>query len=166
MDLQWLDAPADAVRATDADAEATPRWVPTRRRVLVYLNAMALVWSCTLSIVAVAGRVDQQEGEVRGADVLALVVTGVIALAWTAASVPLYRWSRRPSPATRLRRGRRRLTAAASGFRPDPRPTHTFRSMLTDHPAGVRHYPRFVSEGAEFGTVRPRVPRSLSLIHI
>jgi len=165
VDLRWLDAPAEDVRRElpTVPEHVPPPWVPTRRRLLVRVNAVALVWTLFFRVFGTGLQVDvTQDGVLTAEDVHSLVVTLVIAVVWVAASIALWVWSRRPSAPVRLRRARRALTARANGYRAAPSWRDTFRAIVTGHSAGVREYPRFVDQDGrvEFGTVRIRMPRT------
>lgn len=164
MDLRWLDAPPDEVAdALVAAAPVTrPSWVPTKRQVLLHVNNALVLWYLSIAFVGIGVQVDAvQDGEVRPADLTALLVSLAVLAAWLVATVLLWRWARRPiATRMRLRLARRDLTALANGYRPHPSAAATFSSLVTDHRVGVRQYPRFASADVEFGTVRPRAPRA------
>ncbi len=135
--------------------------VPTRRRLLVRLNAVIQVWTLFIVVFNTGLDVDiRGDGTLEADDVRTLVITLVVAIVWTAASIALWRWSRKASTPVRLRRARRALTARANEFRAEAWWRDSFPAIVTAHSAGVREYPRFVGEGIEFGTVRLRMPRT------
>jgi len=164
VDLRWLDAPADDVAAALAAAAPRPRppWVPTRRQIALHVNNGFFLWFLFFAFLSIGIRVDGvQDGVVREADATAFVVSSVIAALWLAGTAALWWWSRQPMASrTRVRHGRRDLTALANGYEPSPSSAATFSSLVTDHRLGVREYPRFTAGRVEFGTVRPRTARS------
>ena len=164
LDLRWLSAPEHEVAAAMATARRSerPRWVPTRRQLLVHVNNCLILWYLCIGFLTIGVRVDaEQDGEVRGPDVVALVIVLAVLAAWLAGTVWLHRWAARPpSPKARLHVWRQTLTALANGFEPRPSGVATFSSLISVPANQVREYPRFVAPGVEFGDLTGGVPRS------
>ena len=164
MDLRWLSAPDDAVAQAMATLrrDARPRWMPTRRQVLVHVDDCLILWYVCLVFLPLGVRVDEYEGgHLTASDVPVLVVTMTILAAWLYGAYRLRRWAARPpSPRARLAEWRQTLTALANGFEPRPSPTATFASLVTAEAGRVHEYPRFVAAGIEFGNLRRSRGRS------
>jgi hypothetical protein len=166
MDLRWLNAPDSEIASAMATArrEARPKWVPTRRRVLVHVNHSLILWYLCVVLLVFGIRVDSYDGgQVSGSVLRGLLIAGVILAVWLCGSVWLYSWSKRPpSPRARINEWRQALTALANGFEPQSSRTATFSSLITTAPGGVRIHPRFVAPGVEFGNLVQHGPSSRS----
>jgi hypothetical protein len=164
MALHWLTAPEDEVAAAMASIrrDAWPKWVPTRRQVLVHVNHCLILWFLCIVFMTVGVRVDVfQNGQVHASDIGNLVVTMTILAIWMFGTYRLHRWAAAPpSPRRRLKEWRQALTALANGFEYRPNSAVGFTSMITTPHAGARGCPRFVAPGVEFGNVKPRAGRS------
>ncbi|MET0932173.1 MAG: hypothetical protein ABWX56_00555 [Mycetocola sp.] len=164
MQSRWLTAPEYEVATAMASVrrDSRPKWVPTRRQVLVHVNHCLILWYLCIVFMTVGVRVDVfQDGQVSTSDLGDLVVAMAILAVWFFGSFLLHRWAARPpSPRTRLKEWRQTLTALANGFEYRPNSDVTFTSMVTSAPNGVRGHPRFVAPGVEFGNLKPRAGRS------
>lgn len=171
MDVAWLSADAGAVESAMAAERRTarPRWLPSRRQLLVHVNTCLLIWYLAIVLLTVGVRVDTaQDGSVRVADVWTLAGAAIVLAIWLAGTVLLRRWAARPPSArARLAEWRRTLTALANGFEPRPSQGAGFASLITTggrplSPGGhgrgpgsrVTAFPRFTAPGIEFGTLR------------
>jgi hypothetical protein len=157
MDLRWLSASDAEVAAAMASArrDARPKWVPTRRRVLLHVNNALILWYLAIVLLTFAIRVDvQDQGQVSASVLRGLLIAGVVLALWLYGTIWLYRWSRRPpSPRARMKEWRQTLTALAYGFEPQSGRVTTFSSLITATPGKVRSHPRFVAPGVEFGNL-------------
>jgi hypothetical protein len=170
MDVAWLSADAGAVESAMATERRTsrPRWLPSRRQLLVHVNTCLLIWYLAIVLLTVGVRVDTaQDGTVRVADVWTLAGAAIVLAIWLAGTVLLRRWAARPPSArARLAEWRRTLTALANGFEPRPSQGAAFAALITTggrplssggHGRGpgsrVRSYPRFTAPGVEFGVL-------------
>jgi hypothetical protein len=157
MDLRWLSASDAEVAAAMASArrDARPKWVPTRRRVLLHVNNALVLWYLAIVLLTFAIRVDvQDQGQVSASVLRGLLIAGVVLALWLYGTIWLYRWSRRPpSPRARMKEWRQTLTALAYGFEPQSGRVTTFSSLITATPGKVRSHPRFVAPGVEFGNL-------------
>ncbi|WP_165063210.1 hypothetical protein [Marisediminicola senii] len=164
VDLRWLTAPADEVASAMARVRrgSRPRWMPTRRQVLVHVNHCLLLWYLFFVLMTFGIRVDvYQDGRVLASDIGQFVITAAVLAAWLFGTWRLYRWAAMPpSPRARLAEWRQTLTALANGFEPRPSPVATFPSLITGADRGVREYPRFVASGIEFGNLTRRQGRT------
>jgi len=143
--------------------DSRPRWVPTKRQVLVHVNHCLILWYLCIAFMIIGVRVDSyQDGETTAGDIAGL--TGIIAIlaAWLFGTYWLHRWAARPpSPRARLKDWRRDLTALANGFLPSPSRDATFASIITPRNRRVREYPRFIGPGVEFGTLEHQRAKSV-----
>lgn len=160
MDLRWLDAPEAEVAAAMAQlrSESRPRWLPTKRQVLVHVNFCLMLWYLGIAWFTLGVRIDaMQDDRIEPRDVRDMVVVTLIFVAWGGLAVVLKRWAARPpSPRARLAAWRQTLTALVNGFAPEPIRRATFTSLMNPERAGVYCHPRFVSHGVEFGTLVQR----------
>lgn len=138
--------------------DSRPKWVPTRRQVLVHVNHCLILWYLCIVFMVYGIRVDvMQDSVVSAANIRDLVSAIAILAAWLYGTFWLYRWAAKPpSPRTRLNDWRQILTALVNGFEPLPSQAATFSSMITAGNRGVREYPRFVAQGIEFGNLTHR----------
>lgn len=157
MDLHWLTAPDHEVAAAMAAhrRDSRPRWVPTRRMLLVHVNHCLIIWYLCIAFMTVGVRVDTtQGGNLRGADIRDLIIAGLVLATWLYGTYWLHRWAARPpSPRSRLREWRQTLTALANGFEPQPSRAATFSALITRDRPRVRQYPRFVAQSVEIGNI-------------
>ena len=164
MELRWLTAPADEVAAAMASVrrDSRPKWVPTRRQVLVHVNNCLILWYLCIVFMTFGVRVDvYHDGQADGSDLRGLTVTMAILAGWLFGTYWLHRWAARPpSPRTRLKEWRQILTALANGFEYRPSSVATFSSLITTPSRGVSEHPRFVAPGVEFGNLVRRAGRS------
>ena len=160
IDVRWLHASDAEVAAAMATVrrESRPKWVPTKRQVLVHVNDCLILWFLFIAFVRTGIRVDVfQDGAAGAADIGELIATVAVLAAWLFGAFLLRRWaSRPPSPRARMREWRQTLTALANGFEPKPSPVATFSSIITVERTAVREYPRFVAPGVELGNLTSR----------
>jgi hypothetical protein len=163
-DLRWLSAPDAEVAAAMAAArrDARPKWVPTRRRVLVHVNHSLILWYLCVVLLVFGIRVDSyDDGQVSASVFRGLLIAGLVLVVWLCGTVWLYRWAKQPpSPRARIKEWRQALTALANGFEPQSSQAATFASLITTAPGGVRVHPRFVAPGVEFGNLVQHGPSS------
>ncbi|MGO1538162.1 MAG: hypothetical protein ACTHZ9_07260 [Leucobacter sp.] len=164
MDLRWLSAPEREVAEAMAQVRKTgrPKWVPTKRQVLVHINHCLMLWYLGIVWVTLGVRIDTlQENRIEPNDIRDIIFCTAIFLLWMYGTYWLYRWAAKP-PSRRARMGewRQALTALANGFEPEPSRTAKFASMITSGPDRPLFYPRFVHSGIEFGNLRFRKRRS------
>lgn len=164
MDLRWLTAPDSDVAAAMATMrrESRPKWVPTRRQVLVHVNHCLILWYLCIVFMVFGIQVDGYgDGTVTGAVWRGIGVSMVVLAVWLVGTVLLYRWAAKPpSPKARLKEWRQTLTALANGFEPEPTQVATFSSLITVAGQRMRGYPRFVAPGIEFGNLAQSRTRS------
>ncbi|GAB2467155.1 hypothetical protein HD599_000365 [Conyzicola lurida] len=157
LDLRWLAAPDSEVAAAMAAVrrDSRPKWVPTRRQVLVHVNYSLMLWYLGIAFVTIGISVDvQHDGSADAADIGALVAAVAVLAVWLVGTFWLHRWAARPpSPKVQMGGWRQDLTALANGYEPQPREAAGFTSLITSGAGRPRAYPRFASSGIEFGNL-------------
>ncbi|MFG6401250.1 hypothetical protein [Microbacterium sp. P04] len=160
MNLYWLTAPdREVAAAVEAQRrESRPRWVPTKREMLVHVNRALILWYLCLACLPIGIKIDgTQDGVATPGDITAFTIVLVILAVWIVGTWRLEKWAKLPpSPRARMKEWRRMLTALANGFEPEASRTATFAALITAAPRGVFHYPRFAAPGVEFGTLTER----------
>ncbi|WP_157373047.1 hypothetical protein [Agromyces sp. Root81] len=160
LDLRWLQASESEVAAAMATVrrESRPKWVPTKRQVLVHVNDCLILWYLFIAFTTIAMRVHLYEVRRASAEDIGDLLLAIAILAvWLFGAYLLRRWaSRPPSPRARMKEWRQTLTALANGFEPKPSPVATFSSLISVERTAVREYPRFVAPGVELGNLSYR----------
>jgi hypothetical protein len=170
MDLRWLTASDHDVAAAMATVrrDSRPKWVPTRRQLLVHINHCLILWYLCVVFLGFGIQVDGvDDGTVSASVTGGLTLSLAILAVWIFGTMLLYRWAARP-PSARARLGdwRTSLTALANGFEPKPSQTATFSSLISHGDRGVRQYPRFAAPGVEFGNLTPNGRRSEGWLYL
>jgi hypothetical protein len=164
MDLRWLSASDHEVAAAMATVrrDSRPKWVPTKRQLLVHMNHCLILWYLCVVFLGFGIQVDGvDDGTVSASVAGGLTLSLAILAVWIFGTILLYRWAARPpSPRAQLGDWRTSLTALANGFEPKPSQTATFSSLISHGDRGVRQYPRFAAPGVEFGNLSPNGRRS------
>lgn len=160
MDEYWCEAPDREVAAAFAPVQATerPRWMPTRRQLLLHVNNCLLLWALAITWFVLGVRIDTlQDNRITPIDVRDMAIAIVVFAGWGAGTFALVRWARAPlSSRARLVEARQQLTGLANGFTFAPTKRRSLRSLITEGRRPTLFYPRFTRGPVEFGNLHRR----------
>lgn len=164
VDVYWCEAPEREVAEAVTRARTTerPRWMPTRRQLLVHVNNCLLLWALTITWFVLGVRIDTlQDNRITPVDVRDMAIAIVVFIGWGAGTVALVKWSRRPlSSRARLAEARQQLTGLANGFALAPTRRRMFVGLITEGRHPTLFHPRFTRGAIEAGNLSRRHRRN------